>query len=143
MAAGWTSRELFVAAVVVSIPGIKPMFSQSSWFNRTSQKSDDGTGGGRSGGAWTHELVTVGGSAPGAGTKMAGGYETGNKGRSEWRVGGKEIKGHQLTSDGSSEDLILQDAAHPAQPVTGAIQVTTEFKVMMTSSNRSANSTMN
>lgn len=49
IATGWSSRELFVAAIVTSMPGIKPLFSSSRWVTAKSQP-------------YHQELVTVGGS---------------------------------------------------------------------------------
>lgn len=129
VAAGWTSRELFVAAVVVSIPGIKPMFSQATWFRF---KSSNGQSSGNTHGYAANtsrsrnlELVTIGGSGrPTPGAPPAGGAD-----RSEWRVGAKEIRGHKLHSDGSSEDLILEGSG---------IHITKEYNVSTTNERRIA-----
>jgi hypothetical protein len=37
IALGWADREGFVAAVTVSLPGIKPLFSKRTWYPNTSQ----------------------------------------------------------------------------------------------------------
>lgn len=97
VAAGWTSRETFVAAVAVSIPGIKPIFSRSNWF-----RSRSGTGDGYRYGSQGNELRTIGGSGGQA-------ISFGSQGPSKWPVAGrnKEIKGTRLSSDGGSEDIIL------------------------------------
>ncbi|RYO90500.1 hypothetical protein DL766_008856 [Monosporascus sp. MC13-8B] len=38
VAAGWASRESFLAAATVSIPGIKPLFANMTWFKFKSSK---------------------------------------------------------------------------------------------------------
>ncbi|KAF2764543.1 hypothetical protein EJ03DRAFT_244863, partial [Teratosphaeria nubilosa] len=37
IALGWADREGFVAAITVSLPGIKPLFSKKTWFPESSQ----------------------------------------------------------------------------------------------------------
>lgn len=107
IASGWTSRETFVAAVVVSIPGIKPMFSRKTWFKfRSTNPSSNDDGGSRR--LRTHELVTIGGSG-----------NPGSQLNHEWTVNGKEHKGARLSSDGS-EDIILRNEG---------IQVTNSYEV--------------
>lgn len=48
IALGWASRECFVAAITVTCPTLKSLFSQSSWLhssnNKSKNKSGDGTG---------------------------------------------------------------------------------------------------
>jgi hypothetical protein len=109
VAAGWTSRETFAAAVAVSIPGIKPMLSQTTWFRFRSSADDSKKYNDSSKGRnWTHELRTIGGSgAPashGAGSKMS---------TADWQVSGKELKGTRLSSDVGSEEIILHGGAEP------------------------------
>ncbi|KAJ6072431.1 hypothetical protein N7467_010516 [Penicillium canescens] len=38
-ALGWADRECFVAAIVVSLPGIKPLFRNSRWLGSSNHKS--------------------------------------------------------------------------------------------------------
>jgi hypothetical protein len=88
VAAGWTSRELFVAAAAVSIPGIKPLFSQATWFRsiKRSKPSD-------------------------AESNPLSGFELKSPPVSaQWRSGPgkKKLKGTRLSSDGS-EDFIISD----------------------------------
>ena len=118
IAAGWTSRETFVAAVVVSIPGIKPIFSHTTWFRfRSTADGSYQSGGNNHGGS---ELVTIGG---GGGKGV--GYETGSKGKSELTVNGKELTGTRLSSDGS-EDIIL---SNESDDVSSHIRVTSGYKI--------------
>ncbi|KPM36042.1 hypothetical protein AK830_g10521 [Neonectria ditissima] len=100
VAAGWTSRETFVAAIAVSIPGIKPLFSRSKWFRFRSTAEDVVYYTGSRGKNGNHELQTIGGGRQPA---TCGPEEVG---QSEWQVSGKELKGTRLSSDGS-EDIIL------------------------------------
>jgi hypothetical protein len=37
-ALGWADRECFVAAIVVSLPGIKPLFRNARWLGSTNRK---------------------------------------------------------------------------------------------------------
>ncbi|KAF4981726.1 hypothetical protein FZEAL_2528 [Fusarium zealandicum] len=101
VASGWTSRETFVAAVAVSIPGIKPIFSRSNWFLSRSTTDDVAYYNGSRGKKGTHELRTIGGSGRPAS------FSAEEEVKSEWRVSGKELKGTRLSSDGS-EDIILE-----------------------------------
>ncbi|KAJ6035051.1 uncharacterized protein N7446_009811 [Penicillium canescens] len=39
IALGWADRECFVAAIVVSLPGIKPLFRNSRWLGSSNHKS--------------------------------------------------------------------------------------------------------
>jgi hypothetical protein len=41
-ALGWADRECFVAAIVVSLPGIKPLFRNSRWLGSTNRKNSKG-----------------------------------------------------------------------------------------------------
>ncbi|KAF4468990.1 srpk [Fusarium albosuccineum] len=86
VAAGWTSREMFVAAVAVSAPGIKPLFSPRKWFRSTKR------------------------SAPSTSDPRQGAFELSNQddGR-PWRIGAgkKDARGTRLSSDNGSEDLII------------------------------------
>lgn len=134
VAAGWTARELCVAALVASAPGIKPLFSTSSWFAGSSHQNGN-SGGSKSGqGAWNNELVTIGGTGAEPRHRLnnndddelaAPGFETGNKGQSQWHIRTKEADSR---SDGSSEELILNDRTSGVNP-QGAIHVTQKFQV--------------
>ena len=44
IALGWANRECFVAAIVVSLPGIKPLFRNSRWLG-SSNRGKSSTGG--------------------------------------------------------------------------------------------------
>lgn len=39
IALGWADRECFVAAIVVSLPGIKPLFRNTRWLGSTNRKN--------------------------------------------------------------------------------------------------------
>ncbi|KAM0429638.1 hypothetical protein ACHAPT_006243 [Fusarium lateritium] len=109
VASGWTSRETFVAAVAVSIPGIKPMFSRSRWFRFRSTTDDVAYYNGSRGKNGTHELRTFGGSG------QRGRVDMEEEGSTDWRVSGKELKGTRLSSDGS-EDIILSNGDEQGMP---------------------------
>ncbi|KAL2670664.1 hypothetical protein Neosp_014453 [[Neocosmospora] mangrovei] len=109
VASGWTSRETFVAAVAVSIPGIKPLFSRSRWFRFRSTADDAAYYNGSRGKKGTHELVTFGGSG------QRGRTDVEEEGAADWTVSGKEIKGTRLSSDGS-EDIILSSRDERGMP---------------------------
>lgn len=104
VAAGWTSRETFVAAVAVSIPGIKPMFSRSRWF-RFRSTGDEAYNSGTGAKSGSHQLRTIGGS------NQPPSFGRDQEAQGDWRVRGVEIKGTRLSSDGGSEDIILSDQA--------------------------------
>lgn len=119
VASGWTSRETFVAAVAVSIPGIKPLFSRSRWFRFRSTADDAAYYNGSRGKKGTHELVTFGGSGQRGRTDME------EEGAADWRVSGKEIKGTRLSSDGS-EDIILSSRDERGMP---SVYVTKSYRL--------------
>lgn len=120
VAAGWTSRETFVAAVAVSIPAIKPLFSRSQWFRfRTGSNSGPISGSGKVDGSKSYELRTIGGSV------QPGGFIPSDKGQNEWRVGVKAHKGTKLPSDSGSEEIILNGRDYGQS----SIQVVNEYVV--------------
>ncbi|CAH0002571.1 unnamed protein product [Clonostachys byssicola] len=99
VAAGWTSRETFVAAVAVSIPGIKPLFSRSKWFKfRSTGEGGNYQSGGKGS---SHELRTIGGSL------QTPGFMSRSQDKSGWRVDGKDHRGTRLSSDVGSEEIIF------------------------------------
>lgn len=120
VAAGWTSRETFVAAVVVSIPDIKPMFSRSKWFRFRSTAEDVAYYSGGGGNNGTHQLRTIGGG------RQPASFGPEEVGQSEWQMSGKELKGTRLSSDGS-EDIILSDGNE--QGHSSSIHVTRNYMV--------------
>ena len=42
IALGWADRECFVAAIVASLPGIKPLFRNTGWFGSTNRGKSTG-----------------------------------------------------------------------------------------------------
>ncbi|KAK7420375.1 hypothetical protein QQX98_002798 [Neonectria punicea] len=120
VAAGWTSRETFVAAIAVSIPGIKPVFSRSKWFRFRSTAEDVAYYSGSRGKSGTHELRTIGGG------RQPASFGPEEVGQSQWQVSGKELKGTRLSSDGS-EDIILSGG--DGQDQSPAIHVTRRYMV--------------
>jgi hypothetical protein len=116
IAAGWTSRELFIAAMCVSAPGIKPLFSNSTWFRGSAGVSGAGGGSGNNksadaahskngGTSRSVGLVTIGG-----GGAARGGGAAAQGAKSEWSVGGKEMRGERLSSDNDSAEHIVAPA---------------------------------
>lgn len=125
-AAAWASRETFVAAVAVSIPGIKPLFSNSKWVKsfKTGDvygSSDRKSGGGSGTGGWTASFR----SKPADQFEMASGRH--------WDISTKK-KGERLSDhdgDGGSEEFIIQKDTQAPTPDPGyrrthAITVTRE-----------------
>ncbi|PKY07415.1 hypothetical protein P168DRAFT_279388 [Aspergillus campestris IBT 28561] len=55
IALGWADRECFVAAIIASLPGIKPLFRNTSWLGSGARSGKQGSGG--SYGSSLHLLV--------------------------------------------------------------------------------------
>lgn len=107
VAAGWTSRETFVAAVAVSLPGIKPLFSQNQWFRFKSSfnGTDHNVGSSNQNRSdHAHELHTIGGSGGGQQHSFGSRFNKPN----EWTLSRTEHKGVKLSSDCDSEEIILE-----------------------------------
>jgi hypothetical protein len=112
---GWATRESFVAAVVVSLPGIKPLFRNSRLFGSANGRQTPGGKYGSNGlssmksGAHTHTKITS---------------RSHNRDRSyELSSGMKGPKSHRVSS-GDSEEYILGSNGR-----SNTIQVTTEYAI--------------
>jgi hypothetical protein len=123
-ALGWADRECFVAAIVVSLPGIKPLFRNTHWLGSTNRKnsknryyhSDDYNRFGSKASGKTKTLVS---SRP----RKSGDFELDSAMHTQ-----KDCR----ISEAGSEECILErmksvDPAVASQQDPMAIRVTTEY----------------
>ncbi|KAJ5354128.1 hypothetical protein N7541_006692 [Penicillium brevicompactum] len=121
-ALGWADRECFVAAIVVSLPGIKPLFRNTSWLGSTNRKNS--------------KSPYYNSEYNGFGSKVSGKTKTFVTSRSR-KSGGFEMdsvlhtnKGSRASEAGSEEHILERNIADvPASPGRDrmAIRVTTEY----------------
>ena len=120
IAAAWASRETFVAAVAVSIPGIKPLFSQSKWLKSQRSAENYGSYNKKSGNGWSASFKQ----------KSGPNFEMSNGGRAWDITASKKHKGERLSSNDSEEYIVQKGAQAPpldsAYPEDHAITVTRE-----------------
>lgn len=123
VALGWASRELFVAAVTVALPGIRPLFSKSRWSGSGDKnRSQSNTAGG------TFPLSNIISRTRKNDTQMStSGTFVEHKGMDySWRKNAR-----RLSSD-ASDDLIIQpddDLPPGSHHGNKGITVTTEYSV--------------
>ncbi|CAG8907157.1 unnamed protein product [Penicillium egyptiacum] len=121
-ALGWADRECFVAAIVVSLPGIKPLFRNTRWLGSSNRKNSknpyynsDGYNGAGSKSGKTKTFVS-------SRSRKSGGFEL---------DGVLNTNKGSRVSDAGSEEYILEGSQHvPAgagQRDPMAIRVTTEY----------------
>ncbi|KAJ5517066.1 hypothetical protein N7527_008626 [Penicillium freii] len=122
-ALGWADRECFVAAIVVSLPGIKPLFRNTSWLGSSNRKnsknpyyrSDGHNGFGSKASGNTKTFVT-------SRSRKSGGFELDSV---------LNTKGDRLSETGSEEHILDSHlgAEIPVSPGRDkmAIRVTTEY----------------
>ncbi|KAK2761342.1 hypothetical protein FQN54_001864 [Arachnomyces sp. PD_36] len=120
IALGWASRECFVAAITVTCPTIKSLFTQSSWLhsssNRSKNKSTDGTG--RSSRLpWVSKNASAHINSTNASRTDDGKFELSSVG---WR---RNQHAKRLSSTGSEERIIQPEKQDE-------IRVTTEYSLM-------------
>lgn len=134
IALGWADRECFVAAIVVSLPGIKPLFRNTRWLGSSNRKQS-GSGPYYGSEGYNH-----------FGSKVSGKTRTFISSRKSGSVGGRRFEVDSVLqktdrgdagSDGGSEEYILDNVKGP--PTAGlsrghgengdglAIRVTTEY----------------
>lgn len=122
-ALGWADRECFVAAIVVSLPGIKPLFRNTSWLGSTNRKnskspyynSDGYNGFGSKASGKTKTFVT-------SRSRKSDGFELDSVLHTN--------KGSRISEAGSEEHILERNIADvPASPGRDrmAIRVTTEY----------------
>ncbi|KAK9769342.1 putative Integral membrane protein [Seiridium cardinale] len=120
-AMGWASREMFVAATAVCMPGIKPLISKSNWYRSSHNSGKHSTPFGGTGGSnWPGRLMSNGPPQ----------YELSSK--NTWKVDTK--KSVRRTSSGGSEEFIIDKSSSPPQDSSsnggsGGIHVTKEFTI--------------
>ncbi|KAL3463504.1 hypothetical protein BJX64DRAFT_256842 [Aspergillus heterothallicus] len=132
IALGWANRECFVAAIVASLPGIKPLFRHTRFLGSSNRKKSGGQG-------YTSEGYNNFGSKASGNTKTfissrAGGRSA-NRGRHFELDSVLPGKGMDTrVSSGDSEEYILETARERGTSVTRppvkndlAIHVTTEY----------------
>lgn len=121
-ALGWADRECFVAAIVVSLPGIKPLFRNTRWLGSTNRKNSkglyynsDGYNGAGSNSGKTKTFVS-------SRARKSGGFELDSVLHTN--------KGSRISEAGSEEYILEGNQNVPAgagQRDPMAIRVTTEY----------------
>lgn len=128
IALGWASRECFVAAIVASLPGIKPLFRNTKILGSSNRK--------KSHNYYNSQGYNNFGSKASANTKTFASRRRGSRGGnfeldSVLRTGNMDTR----VSTGDSEEYILESAKHEGnstrrQPNNDlAIHVTTEYSL--------------
>lgn len=118
-ALGWADRECFVAAIVVSLPGIKPLFRNTRWLGSANRKNSKGT--------YNSDGYNAFGSKSGktktfvsSRSRKSGGFELDSVLHTN--------KGSRISEAGSEEYILEQDRSISArQQDPMAIRVTTEY----------------
>lgn len=130
IALNWANRECFVAAIVVSLPGIKPLFRNTRWIGSSGHSGYRyGYKGSRSGnGTGTGPSDHTGFSKNSAGKTKTfisyGGERTGGSDGSD----GHELGRMPRPASSTSKEFILDHAQQESPPESGlAIRVTTEY----------------
>lgn len=121
-ALGWADRECFVAAIVVSLPGIKPLFRNTRWLGSTNRKNSkspyynsDGYNGAGSNSGKTKTFVS-------SRSRKSGGFQLDSVLNTN--------KGNPISEAGSEEYILegnLGVAAGTGNRDPMAIRVTTEY----------------
>lgn len=115
----WATRESFVAAVIVSIPGIKPLFRRTRWFGSV---GDSKRGAGKSTG---YPLSSMG-LGSNTKTNISSRHDGQNRPYElHSESASRNNRGADQLSSGDSEEHIL---ANP-HGKSNAIHVTTEYQV--------------
>lgn len=128
IALGWASRECFVAAIVASLPGIKPLFRNTKILGSSNRK--------KSHNYYNSQGYNNFGSKASANTKTFASRRRGSRGGnfeldSVLKTGNMDTR----VSTGDSEEYILESAKHEGnstrrQPNNDlAIHVTTEYSL--------------
>ncbi|KAF2233333.1 hypothetical protein EV356DRAFT_524498 [Viridothelium virens] len=109
IALGWANREEFVATIVVCLPGIKPLFNNTTWFQSTRNGSRNRTPGGSQ--AYGKKFSGSGGESSTASNKDDSDkhFELGSVG---WR---RHPKGTQRLSSGASDEQIIIQHGHESK----------------------------
>lgn len=140
IALGWADRECFVAAIVVSLPGIKPLFRNTRWLGSSGHRKQSGSGPYYGSGGYNH----FGSKASGKTRTFISSRRRGSSGRRRFEVDSVLQRTEKGRSDGGSEEYILDNVKGPASPSVGgagvgrrlgengdglAIRVTTEYSL--------------
>lgn len=130
IALGWADRECFVAAIVASLPGIKPLFRNTRLLGSTNRKRSNDP-------YYNSEGYNNFGSKSGNTKTFISSRRSASNGRHfelDSVLQTKNMDGR--TSSGDSEEYILEPAKEPRPFVTGthpqndlAIHVTTEYSL--------------
>jgi hypothetical protein len=118
IALGWASRECFVAAITVTSPTIKSLFSQSSWLSSSGgskSKGTDGTGG-NSRLPWLSKNASAHVNSTNVSRNEDGKFELASVG---WK---RNQSAKRLSSNGSEERIIQPEKQDE-------IHVTTEYSL--------------
>ena len=125
IALGWANREEFVATIVVCLPGIKPLFSNRTWFQSTRGSRDRTPGGSE---AYDKHFSEGDGNVSSPSRKNENGkhFELSSVG---WRR--HPYGSRRLSSDASDEEVFIEDAheSRRASYKPKDIYVTKEYMV--------------
>lgn len=124
IALGWASRELFVAAVTVALPGIRPLFSRSRWAGSSKNRTRSNTAGG---GTFPLSNIMTRSRKNNTEISTSGTYvDHSERFDNAW----KRHNARRISSD-ASDDLIIQheDQKNGYGQTQNEITVTTEYTV--------------
>lgn len=132
IALGWADRECFVAAIVASLPGIKPLFRNTRLLGSTNRK--------KSGNPYydSEGYNNFGSKASGKTKTFISSRRSGSHARHFELDSVLQTKNDDgRTSSGNSEEYILESTKDPRPSITGAsiqqndlaIHVTTEYSL--------------
>lgn len=131
IALGWASRECFVAAIVASLPGIKPLFRNTRILGSSNRKSSKNP-------YYNSDGYNNFGSRATANTKtfISSRRSASNARHFELDSVANTTNIDGRISTGDSEEYILESAKNPRPSITGvqpqndlAIHVTTEYSL--------------
>lgn len=110
IALGWADRECFVAAIVASLPGIKPLFRNTAWFGSTNR--------GKSSGKPTDAYGPFGSKLPGTNKTYVSSF---GKDTDRFELIDRQEKNlatQQSSAGESVEQILPPDESHDPQRIT-------------------------
>lgn len=114
----WATRESFVASVIVSLPGIKPLFRHTRWFGSSGASKGIGKS------PYPSSSRGLGGNTK-TNTNISSSRHDGNDRPYELRSGFGNSRGAERLPSGDSEEHILASS----HGKSNAIHVTTEYEI--------------
>ena len=126
IALGWASRELFVATIVVCLPGIKPLFNNTTWFHKSRSETGNKTPGGSAGYGKKYGSAGASSNTSHGKDEHSKQFELSSVGWRRHPYGSK-----RLSSGASDEEVIIHNTHESNKPGHDAsdIFVTQEYTV--------------